>query len=364
LRDSAIAALDASRLTHVNYAFANVSPEGTMVLGNPCRDVGACDSSRAGLPDTLGGNFARLAALKARYPALRVLVSVGGWTWSGRFSDVALTDSSRRAFAASGVDLFLRRWPGLFDGFDVDWEYPTGGGIASNAARPEDRANFVLLLAELRRRLDEEGARTGRRLYLTVATSAHAPRGRGVAFDSVAPLVDWINVMTYDFHGGSPIAHFNAPLRSPPGDPTPSFNVDSSVAMYLAAGVPRDKIVVGVPFYGRLFGGVAPAHDGLLQPAPGPAPADVAAGGMDYRAILAKRLEERGWRRHWEKTAQVPWLYDPATGGWITYDDRQSLLAKADYVRANALGGIMIWELGGDDGTLLPAIHDRLFAGR
>lgn len=359
-RDSLIAAVDGRRVTHILYAFANVSPQGTMVLGSRCRDVGACDSASATLPDTLGGHFAALLALKRRYPSLRTLVSVGGWTWSGRFSDVALTDSSRRAFAASGIDLFIRRWPGVFDGIDVDWEYPGGGGLASNVSRPEDPQNFVLLLAELRRQLDEEEARTGRKLLLTIATSAHAPRGGGVRFDAVTPLVDWFNVMTYDFHTGGKVAHFNAPLYSPPGDPTPSYNVDSSVAMYIAAGVPRDRIVVGVPFYGRMYGGVAARNDGLLQPATAPVPSDVASGGGDYRSLVAKKLAARGFLRHWEPTARVPWLYDPGTGTWISYDDPQSLAAKADYVRANALGGVMIWELGGDDGTLLPALHDRL----
>ena len=356
-----VAALPADRITHINYAFANISPAGLMVLGSPCLDAGACDSTHA-LPDTLGGKFAEIARLKAAHPRLRVLISVGGWTWSGRFSDVALTDSSRRAFASSGMELFIRRWPGLFDGFDIDWEFPVSGGLASNVTRPEDRANFTLLLAELRRQLDEESSRTARKYTLTVALNAHAPRNGNVEFGSVTPLLDWINVMTYDFHGGSPIANFNAPLRSPVGDPAPSYNVDSSVAMYLAAGVPAAKLVVGVPFYGRTFGGVPPERDGLLQPANGPAPAEVTAGGMDYKAIVAKQFETKGFIRHWDAVAQVPWLYNPATGAWITYDDEQSIRAKADFVHERALGGVMIWQIAGDDdGRLTAAIAERLF---
>ena len=356
-----VAALPAGMLTHINYAFANVSPAGLMILGSPCLDIGFCDTTKA-MPDTLGGKFAELARLKAAHPRLRLLVSVGGWTWSGRFSDAALTDSTRRAFAQSGMDLFIRRWPGLFDGFDIDWEFPVAGGLASNITRPEDRANYTLLLAELRRQLDEESSRTGRKYALTVALNAHSPRNGNVDFPGVTPLVDWINVMTYDFHGGSPIANFNAPLRSPVGDPAPSYNVDSSVAIYLAAGVPREKIVVGVPFYGRTFGGVAPDRDGLLQPAMGAAPADVTAGGMDYKAIVAKQFETKGFTRHWDAVAQVPWLYNPSTGAWITYDDEQSIRAKTDFVRERALGGVMIWQIAGDDnGKLTTAIAERLF---
>ena len=350
-----IAALPANALTHLNYAFANISPAGTMVLGNPCLDAGACDTTQA-LPDTLGGQFAELARLKAAHPHLRMLMAIGGWTWSGRFSDVALSDSARKTFVASGMELFIRRWPGLFDGFDIDWEFPVAGGLAANAARPEDRENFTLLLAELRRQLDDESVRTGRKYTLTAALNAHAPRVDHVQFDRITPLLDWINVMTYDFHGGSPIANFNAPLRSPSGDPAPSYNVDSSVAMYLVAGVPAAKIVVGVPFYGRTFGGVSPEHDGLLQPASAPAPADVTAGGMDYKAIVAKQFEAKGFQRHWDAIAQVPWLYNPESGAWITYDDEQSIAAKADYAHDRALGGVMIWQVAGDDGGKLTTI--------
>lgn len=357
-----IAALPANAYTHINYAFANVSPEGAMILGAPCIDVGACDSTAA-LPDTLGGNFRALAALKAAHPHLRVLVSVGGWGWSAHFSDAALTDSSRRAFASSGVGLFLHKWPGLFDGFDIDWEFPVGGGLPTNTVRPEDRENYTLMLAELRRQLDEETRRTGKKYTLTVALNAHAPRNNHVELDRITPLVDWINVMTYDFHDrGSPIANFNAPLRSPVGDVAPSYNVDSSLAMYLAAGVPPAKLVVGVPFYGRAYGRVAAEHDGLLQPTSGPPPADVTAGGMDYKSLIAKQLAKRGFVRHWDAVAQVPWLYNKDTGAWITYDDEQSIAAKADYARTNALGGVMIWQIAGDDdGKLATVIARRIF---
>jgi chitinase len=216
-------------------------------------------------------------------------------------------------------------------------------------------------VAEIRRQLDAESVHTGRKYTLTIALNAHAPRNNRVELDRLVPLLDWINVMTYDFHGGSPIANFNAPLHSPSGDPAPSYNVDSSVAMYLAAGVPPTKVVVGVPFYGRTFGGVGPARDGLLQPALAPPPADVTAGGMNYRQIVAKQFETKGFTRHWDAIAEVPWLYNPASGAWITYDDEESIAAKAKYVRDHALGGVMIWELSGDDeGKLTQAIRQGL----
>ncbi|MDQ6873130.1 MAG: glycosyl hydrolase family 18 protein, partial [Gemmatimonadota bacterium] len=149
-----IADLPARDLTHIFYAFGDVRPDGKAGVENP------------------GSNFDELARLKARYPHLKVAISIGGWTGSGRFSDVALTDSSRRLFAQSAIDVFLREHPGLFDGIDIDWEFPVAGGMKGNVERPADRENFTLLLAELRRRLDTQGARDRRHYELTIAASA------------------------------------------------------------------------------------------------------------------------------------------------------------------------------------------------
>ena len=359
-------ALPADRLTHVIYAFANIDSAGRAVLGDPCLDAGLCPGATAAREpqprgEPVGGNFGALAALKARHPHLEVLIAVGGWTWSGRFSDVALTDSSRSAFAASAVELFLRRWPGVFDGIDVDWEYPVGGGLPTNARRPEDRRNFTLLLAELRRQLDAEAARVGggRRFWLTAATTAGAGGIANLELDSLARVVDWLNVMTYDYHAGGGVAHFNAPLRAPAGDPTPRSNVDGTVALYLRGGLPARQIVVGVPFYARSYGDVPPTNDGLYQRA-GQAPREWSGAALDVRNFSRARLDSAGFVVRREPGAGAPWAYRAAGGVWITFEDAESLTAKADYVRARGLGGVMIWELGGDDGRMVRLIAERL----
>ena len=149
-----IADLPARDLTHIFYAFGKLGPDGRAALGDPCLDIGVCDSTPAVYP---GGNFAELRKLKARFPHLKLLVSLGGWTGSARFSDAALTDSTRRLFAESAIDVFIRQSSGLFDGIDVDWEFPVSGGERGNIERPEDKANYTLLLAEMRRQLDAEG---------------------------------------------------------------------------------------------------------------------------------------------------------------------------------------------------------------
>jgi chitinase len=359
-----IADLPGDQLTHIIYAFARITEDGRFALGDPCIDVGQCGSAPgAPLPSTDRGTFAELRRLKERYPNLQLLIAVGGWTGSDRFSDVALTPESRRTFAQSAVDVAIRRSPGLFDGIDVDWEYPVGGGLPSNAARPVDYENCTFLLLELRRELDTQGERDGRRYLLSIATIAGPSAPRHFDLATVAGIVDWFNVMTYDFHSGSKIAHFNAPLYTASGDPTPSYTVDSTVHRYIAARVPRAKIVVGVPFYGRVYGGVGPANDGLFQPAPGPVP-DEWRSGTDYRSIVRRDPESLGFRRVMHPEARVPFLFNAMTGTWITYDDTESVAEKAAYVRSHGLGGVMAWEIGGDDGTLVAAIHKGLAVGR
>ena len=357
-----IADLPGDQLTHIIYAFARIGDDGRLALGAPCVDVGQCGKAAPlDVPAIEGGNFAELRRLKARYPKLRLLVAVGGWTGSARFSDVALTDASRRAFAESAVDLVIRRWPGLFDGIDIDWEYPVGGGLATNAARPEDLENCTLLLRELRRELDDQGRRDGREYLLTIATIAGPSAPRHFDLVAVSGVVDWFNLMTYDYHSGSKIAHFNAPLYPATGDPTPGYTVDSTVRRYIAAGVPRAKLLIGIPFYGRVYGGVGAANDGLFQPAAGPIPDDWRTG-TDYRAIVRRSLDSLGFRRVLHPETRVPFLYNSSTGTWVTYDDSVSVAEKAAYARANGLGGVMAWEIGGDDGALIRAIARSLHA--
>jgi len=356
--------LPGNQLTHVIYAFAQVTEDGRFALGDSCIDVGQCNTAPgAPPPSTDRGNFAELRRLKARYPTLKLMIAVGGWTGSGRFSDIALTPESRRAFAQSAVDVAIRRSPALFDGIDIDWEYPVGGGLPTNAARSVDYENCTLLLLELRHELDAQGERDGRRYLLTIATIAGPSAPRHFDLATVAGIVDWFNVMTYDFHSGSKIAHFNAPLYTASDDPTPGYTVDSTVQRYISARVPRAKIVVGVPFYGRVYGGVGPTNDGLFQPAPGPVP-DEWRSGTDYRSIVRRDPESVGFRRVMHPEARVPFLFNATTGTWITYDDAESIGEKAAYVRSHGLGGVMAWEIGGDDGTLVAAIHKGLGLAR
>ena len=350
-----IAQLPAKNLTHIFYAFAVIDSAGRVTHGDRCIDIGVCDTVAA---VNIGGNFAELARLKKANPHLKLVISIGGWTRSGRFSDAALTDSSRRLFAESAIDVFIRQHPTLFDGIDIDWEFPVAGGMQGNIERPEDKQNFTLLLRELRRQLDAQGAIDGKHYELSIAASAGPREFANIEIDRIAPLLDFINVMTYDYHSGSSTTGFNSPLYAPKGDPTPLFNIHETMSRFLNGGVPANKLLVGIPFYGRGYGGVANVNDGLFQQANG-TPSDWRGGDGDWSVLSQTRLKDPKYVRHWDPDARVPWLYDSTSGTWVSYDDPQSVGEKVRYVRERGLGGVMIWELGGDDGSLMRALSGK-----
>nr|WP_283815293.1 glycoside hydrolase family 18 protein [Bradyrhizobium brasilense] len=295
-------------LTHLMYAFGTVSTEGLAELADRCLDAGACDGISLSSP--LGGNFAQLAELKRDNPQLRILISLGGWNGSKYFSAAAAMPLSRERFARSVIDAFFRPYPGLFDGVDIDWEFPVSGGRADNLVHPEDRPNFTLLIAELRRQLDEFSASEHRELELTVAVSAVPDKIVNLEAAALARLVDRLHLMAYDYRAGSAFAGFNAPLFACAGDPDPDLNVDASVNALIRAGVPPAKVALGVAFYGRAVADVPQENGGLFQKGAAASEEWGGSDGIDYRDIVARRPEELGFRRYWSDEAQVPWLYD------------------------------------------------------
>lgn len=346
--------IPADKLTHLNYAFAGISEDGEIALLDEWADT------QFPYPDDaddqpLKGNLHQLQLLKQANPHLQTLISIGGWTDSDRFSDVAVSEEARQKFAASVVDFVLQYG---FDGVDLDWEYPTGGGEPGNIERPEDPKNFVLLLAELRAQLDAQEAEDGHHYPLTIALGANPDAYQPLDWERILPSLDWINVMTYDMSGPwSEVTGFNAPLYDSTANPPEGGSADATISGLLALGVPPEKLNLGVPFYGKGWTGVAATNDGLHQPFTGITEGE---GSFDYRMLAADQVES--YSRFWSDTAQVPWLYDAESETMITYDDPESMAAKAAYVREHGLGGIMFWEVTQDsaDSALLTAIWNGL----
>jgi chitinase len=334
--------IPADKLTHINYAFAIIDKDGKCAMR---------------MPEIAKANFPKLVELKKKHPHLRTLVSVGGWADSERFSDAALTDVSRTIFAKSCADFVAEH---QLDGVDIDWEFPVSGGDKDHVARPEDKRNFTLLLAELRKQLDARGtADGGKRYLLTIAAPASGLARMEV--EQIHPLLDFINLMTYDFAGDwSDTTGFNAALHPVPGHPEQA-SASASVEAYRKAGVPAEKIVLGVPFYGRGWVGVRDENNGLFQPRERAAAKGQRVGPDEYKEIQADRDGKPG-KRFWHEQAKVPWMWNPQTRVFVSYDDPQSLRAKAQYARDNKLGGVMFWELEHDDdqSSLLNALHEGL----
>jgi chitinase len=290
--------------------------------------------------------------LKQENPSLTVLVSVGGWLWSGNFSDMALTKESRKLFIDSVVEFVDRN---RLDGLDIDWEYPGQVG-AGNHFRPEDKQNYTLLLKELRERFDHQEKELHRRLYITIATGASSAFLAHTEMGKVQKYVDTVNLMAYDYYEPSSdaITGHHAPLFTNPADPK-KISADRSVQEYEQAGVPAAKIVLGVPFYGHVWGEVPDTDHGLFQPGK-PVPHAFA----QYGNISATMLNN-GFTRYWDSTASVPYLYNPEKRIFVSYEDSESLGQKSRYVLDHRLGGVMFWDYAGDPmGTLLDAINAGL----
>ncbi len=335
-----LSGIPAAKLTHVNYAFGKIGPDNRLTwnAGAAVERVYPGDCADPGCPH---GLFNQITVLKQKHPHLKFLISVGGWTDSGPFYDMAAAEASRETFARSCAE-FLKSYP-QFDGIDIDWEHPVSGGLQPGSAR--DARNYVLLLASLRQAI-------GPGRLLTVAASA-SPRGIDpIEYADMAGILDWVNVMTYDFHSGGTRAGFNSALYNHDDPSNARLNVHDAVEAIVAKGIPRTKLVVGVPFYGRGWRGVESSVPW------GAGAASIQVGG--YGTIAETFLKSPEYVRYWDDVAKVPWLYSASRKEWITYEDPQSMRHKGEYVTAQKLAGAMFWELSNDDGTLLEALRTGL----
>ncbi|MEW6121122.1 MAG: glycosyl hydrolase family 18 protein [Pseudomonadota bacterium] len=372
-RDFDIADVPAGQLTDLIYAFAKIDSSGRVALYDSYAAVektfSAADSVD-GVADTwdqaLAGNFNQILELKAINPDLKVSIAVGGWTLSGPFSDVAATEAGREVFAQSLVD-FLTKYS-MFDGVDFDWEYPGGGGLASNTVRAEDGANYALLLAEVREKLDALEASTGRDYTISVASPAGADKIATFNLEGLAPYVDFFNLMAYDFHGGweSTTGH-QAPLYDTVGG---NYDIATAVQLYLDAGVAPSAIVLGAPMYTRAWSGVSDGGDGGWNAATsGLAPGSFEAGVYDYKDLLQKVQDPNsGWKLYWDDEAQAAYVYNEQLKIFSTIETPSSIALKSEWAQSMGLGGMMFWDLSNDATgsaeSLLKAAYDSWVLGK
>jgi len=353
----------ANQLTHLIYGAVDISENGQCVSSDLWTDTqypypGDDDSLR------LRGNIRQLQLMRGEHPNLKILMSVGSWEFSANFSDAALTVDSRSRLVRSCV-AFMRQY--LFDGIDLDWRYPVSGG--PTPGRPEDRANYTLLMAEFRKQLDTAGEQDGRPYLLTMLAPATPDLYENIELDGISLYADWINLMTFGYQGaGSEIASHHAPLfgntRDPRGEVLQQeYNVDATVNAYLNAGVPADKLVVGIPLYAQTWRNVkSNDYFGLYETANG-VPAGTRPGGILYYRDMLPLLDNSDYTKFFDEAAGAPWLYSANERIAVSYENVQSIQNKVGYVQRRQLGGVMIWQLNYDNKAdpLLASAYTALF---
>ncbi|WP_432154546.1 glycoside hydrolase family 18 protein [Streptomyces tricolor] len=337
-----------AKLTHINYAFGNVTG-GKCAMGDSYaatdRAYTAAESVD-GVADTwdqpLRGNFNQLLKLKKKHPGLKVLWSFGGWTWSSGFGEAAKNPA---VFAQSCYDLVKNsKWAGVFDGIDIDWEYPNACG---NTCDTSGREAFKNLMAALR-------AKFGSSNLVTAAITADATSGGKIDaadYAGAAPYVDWYNPMTYDYFGAwdakGPTAP-HSPLNSYSGIPKANYHSAATIAKLKGLGIPASKLLLGIGFYGRGWTGVTQAAPGGT--ATGPAAGTYEQGIEDYK-VLKTKCPANG-------TAGGT-AYAKCGSDWWSYDTPATIATKMTYKNQQGLGGTFFWELSGDtaNGELIKAIN-------
>ncbi|MEU0094516.1 glycoside hydrolase family 18 protein [Kribbella sp. NPDC006257] len=366
----------AAKLTQLNYAFGFLDASGNCVSSDPWADYQrpfTAEQSVNGVADEAGqplsGNLNQLKELKKKFPKLRISISLGGWTGSKYFSDAALTPASRAAHVKSCLDMWLKgnlpgapagAAKGIFDGVDLDWEWPASEGNPGNVIRPEDKQNFAALVHEYRNQLDKASWPFRGRYNLSAFLPANPTMiDKGFDVKQIFKDLTFGTTQGYDYHGPwEPLTNQQSAIDGPAGDPTtPEFSSQVTIDSYLSRGAPRSKLVMGVPFYSHGWTGVTNENHGLFQPATGAAPSTFDPGTEDYRYLKAKLADFTVYR---DNKAGFAWLFDGTT--FWTWDDPIEMKRKAQYISARNLGGAMIWSLDGDTptGELITALHHNL----
>ncbi|MEZ8862213.1 glycosyl hydrolase family 18 protein [Vibrio sp. 10N.247.311.51] len=418
-RDYTVDNLPADNLTHILYGFIPICGPNESVKSVGGNSYNALMTACQGVNDyevvihdpwaafqksfpqagheyssPIKGNYAMMMALKQRNPDLKIIPSIGGWTLSDPFFDFT-TKANRDTFVAS-VKKFLNTWK-FYDGVDIDWEFPGGGGAAPDLGDPvNDGPAYIALMAELRVMLDELEAENGRTYELTSAIGVGHDKIEDVDYGDAIQYMDYIFAMTYDFYGGwnNVLGHQTALncgnfMRPGQCDGTgidengeqytgPAYTTDNGIQLLLEQGVPANKLVVGIAMYGRGWEGVLPSSlsdpsDPMTGVGNGKLKGSSAQGVwedgvIDYKGIKANMLGANnqginGFEYGYDELAEAPYVWNRTSGQLITFDDDRSVKAKGAYVRSLGLAGLFSWEIDADNGDILNAMHEGLAGG-
>lgn len=303
-----VTAADVQSLTHINLAFGLLK-DGQLDLHQLT-------------------NLSLISRFREWNPELKIVLSVGGWG-AGGFSTAAMTEIGRNQLAASCLEVVERY---ALDGIDIDWEYPCSD-VAGIDASPRDKENFTLLLQAIRDAL-------GWNRIVSVAMGADESCVRNTQMERVSPILDYVQLMTYDmFNGLSCRAGHHAALSPTRGD---SFrnNTQAVVELYHDAGVPYEKMVIGAAFYGRQFAVETTENNGLLQPS-GPG-----LDGPSYHQITPEYLRKHSYQQFWDEDAQAAYLWNGKL--FVSYESAEAIRRKSNYIKQKQLRGLMYWEHGHD----------------
>ncbi|SHI81795.1 chitinase family 18 [Clostridium cavendishii DSM 21758] len=371
------------KVTHVNHGFFEINNSYQIQTTDSYADFeneGFPHAPQAdwdkypntGYPkDAVFGHFGEYKYYKSKYPNVKLLISVGGWTRSDKFHEIAASPEKRKILANSMVD-FMKKY-NFVDGMDIDWEYPTVTRAPEDqydrgcVGGPEDKQNFTLLLKDIRETFNANGMKDK---LLTVAVSAGESKIRNTEPDKYAQYVDYIGVMTYDFAGSwdTTTGHL-AGIYGNPNDADKSrakFNMNDAMNIFVNDyKVPKDKLLGGTPLYSRGWGNVqaGPNGDGLFQKGDGTFKGNLGEGGQ-YSWFDLKNLEKApGWTKYRDPIAKVPYLYNASTKQFLTYEDETSLQERINYINSNNYGGLIVWDASGDDFDGARTMHTILYNG-
>jgi chitinase len=301
------------QLTHLIFSFGHLQ-------GNALHIANAADTLC----------IQKMVALKAGNPALKIILSLGGWGGCYTCSPVFATPAGRRQFAASVKELtdYFNT-----DGIDLDWEYPAINGHPGHPYMPTDKQNFTLLLQQLRMAL-------GRQKEISFAAGGfNAFIDSSIEWKKAMSIADKVYVMSYDLvHGYSTVSGHHTPLYSTQQQ---EASTDNAVNRLLAKGVPSKKIVIGAAFYARMFLVKDTLNNGLYR-------AGSFYRGISYADLYDSIAPAKGFSQHWDATAKAPYAFNANRKILVTYDDSASVALKKQYAINRRLGGIMFWQLADD----------------